>query len=176
MKELIAEVRQAVKNKTYMAAVALALTLPDICGMVENHTLQSFRQNYISWFDNHMPNDDFKCFLPGFEKQEFNGSVCYSLRCAVLHSGSTDVNNAILNVDIDEFRLTRPGDEHYIKGYCYGNRPTSNSSAAPEICAYIGADYLCERLCDAAEEFYDNWPDKNDFDVHSFAEWECNEH
>ena len=41
MIDKINDIRKALLNKTYISAVALALTLPDICSQVENNTAES---------------------------------------------------------------------------------------------------------------------------------------
>lgn len=33
----------------------------------------------------------------------------------------------------------------------------------------IAIDYLCERLCDMAEQFYNGWANKQDFDATRFG-------
>ena len=93
--------------------------------------------------------------------------MCYSLRCSVLHSGSTDVKNPELHVTVNRFLLTKPGDAKYYKGYTYGEEKQADGTI--QKVTYIGIDYLCECLCDAAESFYNQWPDKTTFDDHTFA-------
>lgn len=168
MIEKINDIRKALSNQTYISAVALALTLPDICSQVENGTIESSRSNYIAWVDNHLPSDDFRFPLAGFEEQTFTGNMCYSLRCSVLHSGSTDVENPRLHVTVNRFLLTKPGDAKYYNGFTYGEEKQADGTILKVT--YIGIDYLCECLCDAAERFYNQWPDKTAFDDHTFAQ------
>lgn len=165
----IKDVRDAVANKTYYAALALALTFPDICCQVENGIpagQNSNRTMYIDWVNNHFAPDDFDVLFPGFDAQTFRGEMCYSLRCKVLHNGSTDVQNPKLKVSVDEFVLTKPGDEDYFHGYKYINQVQTDGTE--KTITKIGIDYLCERLCDTAEAFYLGWMNKSDFDGHSF--------
>ena len=92
--------------------------------------------------------------------------MCYSLRCKVLHNGNTDVKNQKLGVNVDEFKLTCPGDKDYYPGYKYGE--ITQPDKTKKTVTYIGIDYLCERMCVAAENFYNGWSVKKDFDIHSF--------
>lgn len=167
MIDKINDIRKALENKTYIAAVALALTLPDICSQVENNTSESSRSQYIDWVNKRISPDYFVFDLPGFEDQVFAGNMCYSLRCNVLHSGSTDVANPKLNVYVDRFLLVKPGDPNYLKGFSYSVKTQDDGTIIKTN--RIGIDYLCECLCDIAEEFYNQWPDKSDFDDHTFA-------
>jgi len=86
--------------------------------------------------------------------------MCNSLRCRVLHNGDLEVYNPSLGVSVDSFVLTRPGDSCYYHGYRYEENNTGGTTILRTI---IGIDYLCEQLCDAAEKFYNTWPNKNDF-------------
>lgn len=167
MIDKINDIRKALLNKTYISAVALALTLPDICSQVENNTAESSKKNYIAWVNNHLPVNCFNFPLAGFEEQTFTGNMCYSLRCSVLHSGSTDVANQKLHVTVDRFLLTKPGDAKYNKGFMYSEEKQADGTVLKTT--YIGIDYLCECLCNAAEQFYNQWNDKSAFDDHVFA-------
>lgn len=158
----INDIRNALNNGTYYCALALALTLPDICGQVENHLKSGDRNSYIKWVNDYIEEKDYKSPLAGFEAQEFTGEMCYSLRCKVLHNGNTDVKNEKLNVFVDDFILTFPSDKNYYNGFVYIEK------ANGKTITHIGIDYVCERICDAAEKFYNNWPCKEDFEKYSF--------
>lgn len=166
MLDKIQEIRQAVKNGTYIAALALALTLPDICSQVENHASAGTGSMYVSWVNKHMDYNSFQFPLGGFENQEFGGEMCYSLRCRVLHNGDLDIKNPPKGVSIDSFVLTKPGDSCYYHGYRYETKENNGTTVLKTI---IGIDYLCEQLCNTAEEFYNYWANKNDFNDCIFA-------
>ncbi len=87
--------------------------------------------------------------------------MCYSLRCKILHNGNTDVTNLKLNVIIDKLVLTKPKTKEYYHGYRYRTEKQPDGSLIRVN--YIGIDYLCERLCGAAEDFYNSWTNKADF-------------
>lgn len=161
MIEKIDDIRNAIKNKTYIAALALALTLPDICSQVENGVVAGNKNMYINWIDKYMKNYQFP--VDGFEKQQFDGKMCYALRCKLLHNGNTDVNYA---TDIDNFVLTKPGDSNYKYGYIYIQENLANGEERLVTC--IGIDYVCESLCKTAENFYNSWTNKSDFNDHIF--------
>lgn len=161
----IRDIRDALRNGTYYCALALALTLPDICCQVENGLADSENSNrtmYISWVNKNVQFDAFHSPFPGFERQTFTGDMCYSLRCKVLHNGNTEVKNKNLGVNVDKLILTRPNEENHYCGYKYVE------DSKGDAISYIGIDYLCERLCAAAELFYNNWKNKEDFAKHSF--------
>ena len=96
MLDTIKEIQKVLDNKCYLAALTLSLTLPDICSQVENGVMDGNRSLYINWFNSHVEYDDFHIPVDGFETQTFDGEMCYSLRCKVLHNGNTEVANTKL--------------------------------------------------------------------------------
>ena len=50
MIDSIQEIRKALDKDCYLAALALSLTLPDICSQVENAVMDGNRTLYINWF------------------------------------------------------------------------------------------------------------------------------
>lgn len=158
----IKDIQTALNAGAYLSALALALTLPDICSQVEDQVTKETGKRYIKWINNHFDSTDFQ--FPNFEKNEFGGEMCYALRCKVLHEGNTNVEEN-QKVFVDSFQLTFPGDKEYFHGFKYTIDFSQNPS--PEIAkTYIGIDYLCEILCKRADEFYNNWGNKTDFDKH----------
>ena len=162
MIEKINEIREALNNKTYIAALALALTLPDICCQIENGVSNGEEKTYKKWVNDHLDSKSFE--FPGFKKNTFNGEMCYALRCKILHNGNTEVQDK-KGIDIDSFILTKPDFPNYCHGYKYEEEGMQDGTT--RYVTYIGVDYLCEELCFAAENFYNNWQNKDDFDKHT---------
>lgn len=152
------DIRTALKARAYLSALALALTLPDICSLVEDQVTKETGKRYIKWINNHFDPDDFQ--FSDFESNQFGGEMCYALRCKILHEGNTNVEEN-KNVSVDSFKLTFPNDKDYFHGFKYIKEYSQNSEVTK---TYIGIDYLCEILCDRAEEFYNKWKNKTDFD------------
>jgi len=50
MKKLLNLIHTAIKNKNWHVALFASLTLPDICGKIENPS-QSSSDRYINWFN-----------------------------------------------------------------------------------------------------------------------------
>lgn len=166
MNRKIQEIRSSMQNKCFLSALALALTLPDICSQVEANVALSSRQLYIDWVDKHINKEYFKTGLSGFEDAEFAGNVCYSLRCSYLHSGALEVENSKLNVHINEFELFIPKSmskdvRGKPNGFSYKIKTLEDGKK--EIKVELNIQLLCEALCDAAEEFYNGFPDKTKF-------------
>lgn len=94
IKHILYDIQECLKNGTFMGALFMCLALPDICGKVDYPNERS-KARYIKWFND---NCDF-FFNPLKEIKtepasiDFDANNCYDLRCAVLHSGDSDIPN-----------------------------------------------------------------------------------
>jgi hypothetical protein len=77
MKRFTDAIAKALADKNWLAAVALSLTMPDICGRME-HPKDGSEKRYKAWWDKYM--------LAHYQRAD--GSTClssadaYALRCA----------------------------------------------------------------------------------------------
>lgn len=96
IKDILEDIKLASKNKAYFSALALTLTIPDICGKIEYKNLND-KEKYIKWFNDwvykyvEIPKGKDELFNKFDELAIFNGEVCYALRCAYLHSGNYEL-------------------------------------------------------------------------------------
>lgn len=115
MMEKIDDIRQAVKNKCYYSALALALTIPDIFGkisydlQINPDTGKEYREyeKYIKWFNEYMyePNRYRGEYEEHYKEVQFNGDACYMLRCSYLHNGVADIQSEDGKVRVNRFEL-----------------------------------------------------------------------
>lgn len=63
MEKRIQEARKCLDNGLYEAALALALTLPDICGQVEYSAIKKVGERYTKWIDNFMDSNAKRAVL-----------------------------------------------------------------------------------------------------------------
>ena len=75
---ILKDIEKAVREGTWYLALAGALSLPDICSMLEQPPEEAWstRAKYAAWYDKNSP------VVP-----HLTGDDCYSLRGGVLHSG-----------------------------------------------------------------------------------------
>ena len=83
MKRFVDAIRGAISQQNWHGALALALTVPDVCGRLENPALRS-EKRYKAWWD--------KYAAPKFFNM-LGAADAYALRCAYLHEGTDDVLN-----------------------------------------------------------------------------------
>ena len=90
IEHLVNEIERCLKNDLQIAALTMALTLPDTCGKVY-HPQASVSNRYTSWYDDHVLAP--KSELTGDTSKRFlvSGNVVYKLRCAMLHESNPTV-------------------------------------------------------------------------------------
>ena len=141
----ISEIRAALKAELYNCALAVSLTLPDICGKVEFPSEKTSSTRYKEWFVKYVEplTTSPATVLPGEETVDYTwitSDECWALRCAVLHAG---------NYEVERIKL-RGGRIHVHKrnGQNYSHMVRDSRDAD-----WDGIQ-LCETLCTAAEQYY----------------------
>ena len=90
MRQFIQAIEISLNTQNWYSALALSLTLPDICGKIDYPNLHS-RSRYSKWFDMYV-GEDYKMTLEGETITFLTGNDCYALRCSYLHEGSNNVS------------------------------------------------------------------------------------
>lgn len=167
MIEKIKDINIALNNNSYLSALALSLTLPDICGKIEypdfknNKGKRLVGKQYAAWFDdwvshyyadNTVWTEDGKAINPFF-----TGRMCYSLRCSFLHAGNSDIENWGDKEDevfyySYEFALAVGGADK--TGLSWVNPNNNNLKILKTKTVRVNIDKLCECICLSAEKYY----------------------
>jgi hypothetical protein len=79
MKDVLAQIRQALGADLYYLALFTALTMPDICGAIDAEDGNASPRKYAEWFDKYVA-PKYEGFLTGED--------CYAFRCSLLHQGT----------------------------------------------------------------------------------------
>lgn len=164
MLKKIKSIKQALDCKCYLPALALALTLPDICGQIEYPNLRVGKR-YETWFDewvgifynnnNGFLEDELDSTYP-----KFDGKICYRLRCCFLHAGNSDINDFGEKEDDEykyqySFELCINGCDSY--GIVWSDDITDNDNKKiKEISIRLNVEDLCRNLCYSAKKYYDH--------------------
>jgi hypothetical protein len=77
METILAEIQRALNAKLYYLAVALSLTLPDICAALEAANGDTSGSKYKNWYNRYLAST----------YRNITAEDCWSLRCGVLHQG-----------------------------------------------------------------------------------------
>jgi len=153
MKRFTDSIRHSLQEKNWFAALFMALSLPDICGKVENPKSGN-GERYRNWFNENLKGlsgpenvyESVKRSTPGlaaelrpeeieFYKSKkldafFTAEFCWALRNAMLHEASD---------------ITTKGKVHLT--------PTMSSFNRFDDELQIGVPFLCEEICKAVEKW-----------------------
>ena len=161
MLDYINDIRKALDNDCWYSALALALTLPDICGEIEFKQFQNVGKRYRKWYFKHIESNDYFT-VSNNQANIFTSKDCYLLRCAFLHSHSYDIDNEYLKNTVREY-----DGETYLsiqtKFELYASRDNTKSRRSFDNDLVtriqtrkirINVYYLCKVLCNEAEIFF----------------------
>lgn len=157
-------IERSLKDKCYFSALALALVLPDMCGMAEFPEEQLVSKRYIEWYDKYL-GSHFRADIAEDDTDTpwLSGEVVYNLRNTYLHQGVPSVNTDKIkteNNQLDNFSLML-GDGTMIQ------QMTSCINFGNGECIVrnfiIDITFLCNTLCDCALWYYQNNRDKFEF-------------
>lgn len=141
----IDEARASIQNKNWYAALAIALTLPDICSTVESPNKKG-RNVYIDWLKNNSQ------IIKTTQIEEL--SDVYALRCAFLHNGTAEITGQNAKKIIDSYIFTYDDQP--------GWKVNNNSFSGEKKILQINVSSFVECICQAA----DNWLNDNKTNEH----------
>jgi hypothetical protein len=136
-------VQKALADRNYYAALAVSLTLPDVCGKIERPAERTGAR-YMAWVT--------KYLLPNYPpigadfgprpQVKITAEDFYALRCAYLHEGSDDLSNQRIRQALAAFRFTapRPGSTSLVhKNYLFGALQIQVDTFCNEVCGGVAA-------------------------------------
>ena len=167
--KIINEIKSALINEEFYAALALALTLPDACGKAEFPNEKN-RKRYIGWYDKYVgeyekPPKVYQDNNSGIQFDEMpymSGEIIYSLRCSFLHQENPSIEKS----DIRDPRCKVTHFTLIIAGAINGGSCSVSSSPimdSEERTLEINIVNLCSKLCNVAKSYYVDNKEKFDF-------------
>lgn len=170
--KIISEIRKCLINEQFIAAITLAMTLPDLCGAAEYGKTEKVGVRYKKWcerfflckskteemkFDHHIGFSS-RCFD---SLDDLSPELLYKLRNKILHTGEYTASvNLQGNEDIlkQHLELYISWEEDIATIHIPGDCHDSNLE---EIIQFNLVD-LCKYLCFAAEYYYEKNQEKFD--------------
>lgn len=159
---IIEDVFKSLDNNNYIAALALALTIPDVCGQVaypESTDKKGKRlvgKQYETWFEENIGKFE-KSPLDENDMPYLSGDVCYALRCAVLHSGNTDIKEEYRKFTLNNFTFViqeKNESDIYVDKSGVTTNHDLKGIQSTKTDMRINVRNLCNKLCWTAENFY----------------------
>ncbi len=144
MNELLVSIDQCLHAQNWYAAMAMALTVPDVCSALESADGKANGKLYAAWFDAHL-RAKYGANAGGGQPW-LTGSDCYALRCAFLHQSSDDISEQKIRDIYERIRIHE--SQHLLS--IQTNFPTR--LGVPNT-LFIRAKTFCEDVCGAAREW-----------------------
>ncbi len=164
---IIGEIEKCLEQENYIAALSMALILPDICGKADRPT-ENTGVRYKKWYKENVlrekSSDPYGTDMPYLSEE-----VIYQLRNSMLHQGTPNVNAASIKEErckIDQFVLFV--DDPYRSGLStisYGKEWKIVNRKLE-----INLILTCTQICRAAKKYYENYIERFDFFNYSFED------
>lgn len=145
METILKEIEKALKEEMYYFALALTLTLPDMCVKAEYPHLRINKQRYMKWYEKYLKD----CFFVygNYTRYGFNKKRCWELRCSILHSGNIRTKIKVLKiVKNGRFETT------------FGNRNNKGFDIVN-----MDIHYFCDNIIKVVKKYYKNNKEKFNF-------------
>ena len=172
MKHLTESIKQSLENGNWYSAIAIALTIPDICAKINDGT-KSNGKKYAQWFDTYVGDNyktnysqsqlemvreysteqDYQNMLKG---TKLSGNDCYALRCAYLHEGTGEITTQRAREILDEIKFVEPNHRMNMHGSIINNK------------LVLHIDEFCQHLLSGVEIWIDNLDDEQNERLNSF--------
>lgn len=135
---VLEDIRRAHEAGLYYVAVAVALSLPDVCAALEDdpHKPSKVGERYIRWFNANAA-DAFKLL---------DAESCYRLRCGVLHEAKSQHRK----LKYDRVLFLPPGSP-----FSGTEVITSHNMRVDESALTLGTDHFCFSMIETVLTWYE---------------------
>ncbi len=159
--KIIEETKKCVESECFIAALTLALTIPDICGKAE-YPAEGNTSRYIKWYNKYIGDYEKPISIYSCDMPYSSGELIYNLRNSMLHQGTPNINSSKVNEErckVDKFVLTISNVE---------DGGTSMVSYGKEMkitqrMLEVNIVNLCSKICAAAKGYFFDNQNKFDF-------------
>lgn len=103
VEDLVESVQSSISSENWVAALTIALTLPDICAKVDGSYGTLSGDRYASWFEQYVSTLAQPIDMKSNQYNFFSGKDCYALRCAFLHEGDMVITGRKAQEFVDAF-------------------------------------------------------------------------
>ncbi|HEY6173995.1 MAG TPA: hypothetical protein VIX73_06105, partial [Kofleriaceae bacterium] len=144
MQHFLDDIRGAVADRRWYAALSLALAMPDICGRLEYGRIGSEARS-VRWFaDYAQAHYKGRVESSGEQICSLTGADCYALRCAYLHQGDVDISEQRAREVLDRFDFITPDGVPIHMAYF---------NSTPKKVLLLQVDLFCEDMCASVERW-----------------------
>ena len=147
IEHIVKEINLCMQNDSQIAALSLALTLPDACGKVCHPGIKGVGERYKKWIEEYvLTEENFLAngFVPNWGN--LTAEIIYSLRCCFFH----EADPTIPKKNITQFSLIWQSTQSAART----NHEECECEANGTKTISIDILFLCEIICSAALKFY----------------------
>lgn len=159
---IIEETKKCIDNECFIAALTLAITIPDICGKAEFPTETSTKRRYINWYNTYIGEYEKPIGPYGGDMPYSSGELIYSLRNSMLHQGTPNIDSDKVSEErckVNKFILTISNvEDGGTSMVSYGKE-----MKITERMLQVNIVNLCSKICAAAKGYYYDNQNKFDF-------------
>lgn len=108
MNHFIDALETSLDTQNWYSVLFISLTLPDICGKVDEPN-ETSKKRTINWFNKYLK--PIYTSNIGADRREhvfLSGSDFYALRCAYLHEGSDEITSQCAQDVLEKFKFIQP--------------------------------------------------------------------
>lgn len=173
---IISDVDKALNAEAYLAALALMLTIPDICAKAEYGDSLGGRKRYIKWFDKNIGQYNCASEKEGEPCMPYlSGELVYQLRCSVLHEGSSNVNTSKIEETankIDSFALIVETEKPFGIYMDFSRTVTDKNETVINRTYQVNIRRLWMQIKAVSLNFYEKNKEKFEFCNYRIIDWD----
>lgn len=149
LNQFLESIRNSLNEESPYAALALALTLPDICSNLEVSNNAQTKEPYCNFFNKYLSS-----YFNGSGAVFLKAEDLYALRCAFLHSGRGDIETKSVREFINKFTLIN----FTHRGYAVHNNKIINTAPSGDIVKKLQLDVkiLSTQMIEAVAKWQQN--------------------
>lgn len=167
---LIDDMDKALDTEAYMAALAIALILPDMCAKAEYPDIKFNKERYVKWLDEYLCQYNKNDKGEDFNSPYLSGEIIYQLRCMFLHSGIPNIDKDKIEEEINKlnkFSIIIEKKKEFDL-YCdYSETTNNNNNNIKEKKYSLNVRKFCKDLELVVKTYYHD--NKTKFDFSNFC-------
>jgi len=149
MEELLKSIEKSLAAMNWYAALAVALTIPDVCAGLQSSKRKTNQALYAAWFDDYLKSEyGATGFVP---EASLSGKDCYALRCALLHNASDEFPREGINDLIQRIKLTAYGPHMGRHSGIRIGTSTGTTNVPDTLTIHVAR--FCQDICKAARRW-----------------------
>ena len=114
MNHFINALETSIQTENWYSVLFISLSLPDICGKIDEPNEKSSKKRMINWFNKYLKSVYTRKI--GADQTEYtflSGADFYALRCAYLHEGSDEITGQKAQETLENFKFIQPSSNNF---------------------------------------------------------------